>query len=173
MHEIARASITENCIGKQNCSISIGRSHLSKIMNPECQQKFENGELSNYLVVVASCYYNSIEKTVFGKHISKKQMGFLVVVLNLLNMLVIARVINGLKQINGEYVDCLDNQLICITDFCIRLKKVRIDRNSQNRNIIKLKIWHHLNAILFPYKNAYNDMKIVDIELSSEKDQKV
>lgn len=74
-----------------------------------------------------------------------------------------------LKSINEEYLNILDNNVIRMKDFTIQVRRLRVDHQTQDMRILKLKIWLHFTELLKGFREGENQMEVADVQFSLSK----
>ena len=85
----------------------------------------------------------------------------------MLGVIVLYYIFNKLKDINNEYQEIMDNNIIKVSKFTIRVNDVILDKTTQDPRILKMKIWLHFTKLLEAYKTEANSMEVADVQLSN------
>lgn len=70
---------------------------------------------------------------------------------DIISILIVYYIFNKLKDINLEYQEIMDNNIIKMSRFAIRINNVRLDKTMQDSRILKMKTWLHFQKMLQPY----------------------
>ena len=81
-----------------------------------------------------------------------------------------------IKDINNEYMDLSDNRTVQLKDFGIMMKDLKVDKFTQNIQILKMKLWLHIEEMFKQSKMSENvgcRHHIVDICFSLYKEHDI
>lgn len=108
--------------------------------------------------------YMPFDESVF---FHKEHMATFAVVTDMVGIIIIFYTFNKLKEINMEYQEIMDNNIIKMSRFAIRINDVLLDKTTQDPRILKMKIWLHFTKVLEPYRNDENEMEVADVQISN------
>ena len=102
----------------------------------------------------------------------KWHLGTFAVVTDIIGILVVYYVFNKLKEINLDYQQIMDNNIIKMSDFGIRINNILLDKTTQDKRILKMKLWLHFTNILEAHRSEDNTMEVADVQISDPESQK-
>lgn len=97
----------------------------------------------------------------------KLHLGTYAVMTDIISILIVYYIFNKLKDINLEYQEIMDNNIIIMSRFAIRINNVRLDKTMQDSRILKMKTWLHFQKILQPFMTQDNKMEVADVQISN------
>lgn len=97
----------------------------------------------------------------------KLHVATLAVVADIVSILIVYYFFGKLKDFNGEYQDIMDNNIIKMSKFALRMNDVKLDKTTQDLRILKMKIWLHFRRLLHSYKDENNPMELADVQLAN------
>ena len=98
--------------------------------------------------------------------VHKQDAGIFIIIFEILSILIILFFFKKLTQINNEYLGIIDDMQVEIKDFGIMFKNVKLDRYTQDKAVIKMKLWLHVQQVLKMKRSIENNMEIMDITVS-------
>jgi len=134
----------QNCIFKPKCTIDIERMKvnvtainknmkgtnieyfkLSEMISENCYKRiFDNEVVSNELIGVVGCMNDRIEIKYLNFAFHKEKVGLLTVVIDILSILIMYYMFRKIKEINKEYLNIIDKNVIKIKDFSFAIKSL-------------------------------------------------
>ena len=61
----------------------------------------------------------------------------------------------------------MDNNIIKMSKFAIRINELKLDKTTQDARILKMKVWLHFSKILEPFASEENSMEVADVQISN------
>ena len=61
----------------------------------------------------------------------------------------------------------MDNNIVKMAKFTIRMNDVKLDKTTQDLRILKMKIWLHFRRLLKPHSDGDNQMEVADVQLAN------
>ena len=98
--------------------------------------------------------------------VHKQDAGIFIIIFEIVSILIILFFFKKLTQINNEYLGIIDDMQVAIKDFGIMFKNVKLDRYTQDKAVIKMKLWLHVQQVLKMKRSIENNMEIMDITVS-------
>ena len=81
-------------------------------------------------ILIGGCKKDHVSFPFIKIPIHKQKIGILIVVLDFLSIIVLAYFFQKIKDLNKEYLDCLDDLDVQMKDFGIKIDDVKLDRHS-------------------------------------------
>lgn len=75
-------------------------------------------------------------------------LGTIAVITDILSIILSYYIFNKLKLINKEYQEIMDNNIIKMSKFAIRINNLKLDKTTQDPRMLKMKLWLHFTKIL-------------------------
>ena len=120
--------------------------------------------------MVAKCMSDFVNVPLYPElRLHKLNLGSAAVILDIISVLVIYYLFNKLKDINYEYQEIMDNNIIKMSKFTIRLNGLKLSKNTQDPRILKMKIWLHFQKLLEAHRTEDNQMEVADVQISNSK----
>jgi len=154
----------DNCLNTAECKLGKDLNFYYRIRE-YCIDRIQylNITSPDYILVVG-CSEDHV--LLFGSEYHKESIGVIVVVIDFISIIIMAFVFSKLSEINQEYLDVIDNALIQMKDFGIRINSLRLDKYTQDARLLKMKVWIHFHNMLYPFADEDNSMEIVDVSFS-------
>lgn len=64
----------------------------------------------------------------------------------------------------------MDNNIIKMSKFAIRMNNVGLDKTVQDTRVLKMKIWLYFRKLLKDHQNEDNPMELADVQLANPND---
>lgn len=139
-------------------------------LSEKCKQRILYNKFkltSNQFVLIAGCKSDMVKMYPFQKGMAHKHdAGIFIIVFEILSILIISFFFKKLNQINNEYLDIIDDMQVDMKDFGIMFKNVKLDKYTQDKPIIKMKLWLHVQEVLKMKRSLQNNMEIIDVTVS-------
>lgn len=104
---------------------------LSEMISGKCYNRIYNRKITSVeFIIEASCVADFV-KMPFVEDVPpvhKLHVGTLAVVADILSILIVYYVFGKLKDFNTEYQDIMDNNIIKMSKFAIRINEVKLDK---------------------------------------------
>ena len=141
---------------------------FSTMISDACYNRIYNDQVTSIeFVFVAHCANDLLMIPFTSESFHKWHLGTFAVVLDILSVLVVYYVFNKLKEINLEYQEIMDNNIIKMSKFAIRINDLLLDKTTQDARILKMKVWLHFSKILEPFASEENTMEVADVQISN------
>lgn len=151
--------------------LEIKTNKLSDMVSKECYRRIYELEVTNLeFITIMGCISDNVK--FLGTKFHKEEIGLITVVIDIISIIFIYYMFGKLNQINDEYLEILDNNVIRMKDFTIQIRMLQIDNSSQDVRILKLKIWLHFNELLKKFRTETNQMEVADVQFSLSKQEK-
>lgn len=100
---------------------------------------------------------------ILEKRVHKLHIGTIAVIADIISILVVYYMFGKLKDFNSEYQEIMDNNVIKMSKFALRMNDVKLDKTTQDIRILKMKIWLHFRKLLKPHQDKENQMEVADV----------
>lgn len=141
------------------------------MISDNCYDRIFNKHITSIeWIIVAKCMNDQVQlplTTSKNFKFHKIHLGTFAVFCDMLGVIVMYYIFNKLKDLNNEYQEIMDNNIIKTSKFTIRINDVILDKTTQDPRILKMKIWLHFTKLLDSYKTDLNSMEVVDVQLSN------
>jgi hypothetical protein len=138
----------QTCFLKNTCSINYEKMKLnvtnedggwavedrklSEMVSNDCFNRiFEIQVTSNQLIHVVGCKKDIVNfSMVPSGFIHKEEIGFIVVLADIISTLVIYYMFRKMHSLNEEYLTILDNNVIRMKDFSVHVRRLKVDHTA-------------------------------------------
>ena len=103
---------------------------------------------------------NCIHDRVNFQNIHKESVALIGVICDMISICLIYYFFIKLKQINNEYLEIIDNNVIKMTSFTIQIDNLILDKTMQDLRVLKMKLWLHFQKII---EEKGVNSKVVDV----------
>ena len=105
---------------------------LSEMVSKECFSRiFEVQITSNQLITVLGCKKDIVNfSMVPSGFIHKEEIGFIVVLADIISTFVIYYMFRKMHSLNEEYLTILDNNVIRMKDFSVHVRRLKVDHTA-------------------------------------------
>ena len=144
------------------------------MVSDNCYNRIYNQKITSIeFIMVSTCYADFVTVPLLKDfYIHKLTLGTLAVVVDILSILIVYYMFGKLKDFNNEFQEIMDNNVIKMSKFTIRLNDIKLDKTTQDTRILKMKIWLHFTKLLKDFQTDENKMEVADVQLANAKDPK-
>ena len=105
-------------------------------------------------MMVAECVITDFINPITGDVMTKEDLGFMVVTIDLLVVVCVVLFVMALDMSQREYVDMFKDQTILMSDFTLQVKDLPLDDYyGGNEEILRSYLYHHFETILYEHQN--------------------
>ena len=138
------------------------------MISDSCYNRIYNVKISSIeFIMVAACTNDYVHLPFGDVTLHIHNLGTIAVITDILSILLSYYIFNKLKLINKEYQEIMDNNIIKMSKFAIRINNIKLDKTTQDARILKMKLWLHFTKILKRFQTEDNKMEVADVQLSN------
>ena len=85
---------------------------------------------SKEFVLVISCQSLDVKAPIIETYLNKEYIGVFIVFTNFISIIFMAHIFQTIAKINDEFLEIVDNLMVQMKDFSLKLDDVKIDKSS-------------------------------------------
>jgi len=120
-----------------------------EMVSDDCKTRMSEYKVTSYQYIgVVGCKYDDVlVPFTRSTRLHKEWIGIIILICDIVSIMMMYYFFSSIRRLNLEVLESMDDMLVQMKDFGIKIDDLKLDRFTQDSRLIKMKIWLHFTKL--------------------------